>query len=65
MGIILKIVIEGISVRGVSLRRSKRIKERECKRRAVLRKKKPSKTDKIAHVFAHIHIPITAFRALP
>ena len=48
----------------VGLRRSKRIKERVCKRRAVVRKKKPSKTDKVAHVLAHILIPVTAFQGL-
>ena len=48
----------------VGLRRSKRIKERVRKRRAVVRKKKPSTTDKVAHVLAHIHIPITAFQGL-
>ena len=48
----------------VGLRRSKRIKERVRKRRAVVRKKKPSTTDKVAHVLAHILIPITAFQGL-
>ena len=48
----------------VGLRRSKRIKERVRKRRAVVRKKKPSTTDKVAHVLAHILIPVTAFQGL-
>ena len=48
----------------VGLGRSKRIKERVRKRRAVVRKKKPSKTDKVAHVLAHILIPISAFQGL-
>ena len=48
----------------VGLRRSKRIKERVRKRRTVVRKKKPSKTDKVAHVLAHILIPISAFQGL-
>ena len=48
----------------VGLRRSKRIKQRVRKRRAVVRKKKPSTTDKVAHVLAHILIPITAFQGL-
>ena len=48
----------------VGLRRSKRIKERVRKRRAVVRKKKPSQTDKVAHVLAHILIPISAFKGL-
>ena len=48
----------------VGLRRSKRIKERVRKRRAVVRKKKPSKTDKVAHVLAHILIQISAFQGL-
>ena len=48
----------------VGLRRSTRIKERVRKRRAVVRKKKPSKTDKVAHVLAHILIPISAFQGL-
>ena len=48
----------------VGLRRSKRSKERVRKRKAVVRKKKPSTTDKVAHVLAHILIPITAFQGL-
>ena len=40
----------------VGLRRSKRIKERVRKRRAVVRKKKPSKADEVAHALAHIII---------
>ena len=48
----------------VGLRRSKRIKERVRKRRAVVRKKRPSTTDKVAHVLAHILIPVTAFQGL-
>ena len=48
----------------VGLRRSKRIKERVRKRRAVVRKKKPSTTDKTAHVLAHILIPVAAFQGL-
>ena len=48
----------------VGLRRSKRIKERVRKRRAVVRKKKPSTTDKVAHVLAQILIPVTTFQGL-
>ena len=40
----------------VGLRRSERIKERVRKRRAVVRKKKPSKVDEVAHMLAHIII---------